>query len=470
MTEDAHISPLLGDPIQLLKETLLSHRYAFNLDQGNADVLFNTAQVLTSLAEKLNESKTSDEAEGEEARRGSVEMLHEAVELFSSGLAKQEMEFEEFQALRAEVGDDAAAGQRPPADADVGDRDSEGSETWAAVVEPVTPSSLVESALAQLSSLTTLISISTPAESSTVARIAELAAGLIQRKLPGYMSLLPDDAEEKGHVAPPTSTFLSVATSTIHTRSTEPQPAHSKAAAAQEIQLASALFQAALADTEYRSRLSSAQDYSARLTSIFTTLTGGNEDQTTPPSFLCAHADALMDFASSLTDDGASETEAELTTLCWKSLSHADALLGTALAALLAPPRPAALAAPADAPRPPSIHLLRGDVSLLRRQLALLPAAAPSIASSAATLLHNAGAYYRGAATLAGREGARDADVGGEALIKAAMVRGMEEGLVGGRHAVEELFAGMELERVRVVVEDMLEEGLVEEGVREMLG
>jgi hypothetical protein len=466
MTEDPHIAPHLGQPIDLLKETLLSHRYALNLDQGNADVLFNTAQVLTSLGEKLSEAKNDHEA-----RQGSISLLQEAVELFSSCLAKQEMDFEEFQALR-KAGDEAAAVPesavpQQPEDTDV-DEDSDGSEKWAAVVEPVTPSTLIESALAQLTSLTTLISISAPAESSTVARIVELAASLIQRKLPGYISLLPDEEAEKEHVATPSSTFLSVSTSTIQTHLAEPQGASSKAAAAREIQLASAIFQAALADTEYRSRLSSVQDYSARLKSIFTALIGAEEPSNTPepppPSFLCAYADALMDFASSLTDGGG-ETEAELTTLCWTSLSQADSLLGTALN-ILGTTHDAVLPA-ADSPNKPSIHLLRGDVSLLRRQLALLPAALPSVAGSAATLLKNAGVYYRGAAALAQREGS--VDVASEAQVKATMVRIIEEGTLGGENATS-LFAGLGLRRVRDVVEDMVEEGLIEEQAKEMLG
>jgi hypothetical protein len=171
-----------------------------------------------------------------------------------------------------------------------------------------------------------------------------------------------------------------------------------------------------------------------------------------------------MDFASSLTDGGG-ETEAELTTLCWTSLSQADSLLGTALN-ILGTTHDAVLPA-ADSPNKPSIHLLRGDVSLLRRQLALLPAALPSVAGSAATLLKNAGVYYRGAAALAQREGS--VDVASEAQVKATMVRIIEEGTLGGENATS-LFAGLGLRRVRDVVEDMVEEGLIEEQAKEMLG
>src|ERR1700712_411121 len=106
MTEDAHIAPQLGRSIDLLKETLLSHRYALSLDSTNADVLFNTAQVLTSLAEKLSEIKNDADA-----RENSISLLQEAVELFSSCLTKQELDFEEFQALRQEAGEAAPGAQ-----------------------------------------------------------------------------------------------------------------------------------------------------------------------------------------------------------------------------------------------------------------------------------------------------------------------------------------------------------------------
>jgi hypothetical protein len=225
----------------------------------------------------------------------------------------------------------------------------------------------------------------------------------------------------------------------------------------QEIQLTSVLFQAALADTEYRSRLSSAQAYSARLASIFDPLTQPSD----PPSLFCAYADARKDVASSLSDDDGTESAAALTPLCWTSLSHADALLNTALTLHAEAPPTAAV----HSHRPPSILLLRGDVALLRRQLALLPTAAASVASGAGTLLHNAGTHYRGAANLARRDDA----VVMEARIKAAVVRGLEEG-GGGGGRVGGLFAGLEMGRVGEVVEDMIEEGLVEDGVRGMLG
>ncbi|KAK1091615.1 hypothetical protein LTR48_005943, partial [Friedmanniomyces endolithicus] len=42
--------------VDLLRQTLESHRYALRLNEANPDALFNTSQVLTSLAEQLSEA------------------------------------------------------------------------------------------------------------------------------------------------------------------------------------------------------------------------------------------------------------------------------------------------------------------------------------------------------------------------------------------------------------------------------
>lgn len=65
-----------------LERTLASHQHALQLNEENPDVLFNTAQVLTSLAEQLSEDDREDEA---------VSFLQKALERLSSCLSRQEM-------------------------------------------------------------------------------------------------------------------------------------------------------------------------------------------------------------------------------------------------------------------------------------------------------------------------------------------------------------------------------------------
>ena len=75
-------------PVDLLNHTLESHRYALRLNEENPDVLFNTSQVLTSLAEQLSEAGHSPRA---------TPLLQESLELLSSCLSRQEMLLEQQQ-------------------------------------------------------------------------------------------------------------------------------------------------------------------------------------------------------------------------------------------------------------------------------------------------------------------------------------------------------------------------------------
>ena len=72
--------------VDLLQQTLESHRYALKLNEENPDVLFNTSQVLISLAEQLSEGGRSPEA---------IPLLQQSLELLSACLSRQEMLLEQ---------------------------------------------------------------------------------------------------------------------------------------------------------------------------------------------------------------------------------------------------------------------------------------------------------------------------------------------------------------------------------------
>jgi hypothetical protein len=187
-----------------------------------------------------------------------------------------------------------------------------------------------------------------------------------------------------------------------------------------------------------------------------------------------------MDFVSALTDQDSSTNnagsarapDAETSTLCWSALTLADSLLASALKTLSSP-GPAHNAAAVDAPSKSSIYLLRGDVELQRRRLALQPSASRSVADSVDVLLKNAGVYYRGAAALALREQSQQsAAAASEAQFKTTMVRFLEERAAGsgGSDARPRDFDGIDMRVYRERVEELIEEGLVEDEVKEMLG
>src|SRR5256885_8729544 len=142
----------------MLEIALESHRCALRLEPDNADTLFNTAGVLTSIAEE-----TAKDANLSDAR--ALGLLKEALELQNKCLVIQERMFGESQEQQAAMMDPAqlrepdltnettVQPQSPDKDAD------ESEEQWASIVEPLTKEILLDTIEAQLSTLTTLCSI-----------------------------------------------------------------------------------------------------------------------------------------------------------------------------------------------------------------------------------------------------------------------------------------------------------------------
>ena len=158
ITEDERIVSQFGNRIALLEETLSSHRVAVALNPANTDILFNTAQVLTSLAEAGLETMT--QAAGKQDARP---LLEEAVDIFTKCLANQQQEYAQIQAEIAKVQasgeyQEAWEGERqqqPEAqdDAKTESSDAEAPGDWATVEEPLTPESSLETITAHLSAL-----------------------------------------------------------------------------------------------------------------------------------------------------------------------------------------------------------------------------------------------------------------------------------------------------------------------------
>lgn len=301
MTQDHRIAFQLGDPVNLLRETLESHRYARQLNEENADILFNTAQVLTSLAEARAEN-----VQDAESRSDAVRLLQEAVELFSACLTRQEMEYSEQQAAAVEAASTAtdtnAEDARDTTDTVETSPDSPEAELWATVVEPVTPGTLLETALAQLSALSTLVSLVTSSTVSALGFIRELASPLLVTKIPSYLSLISTDCPNPiKKEEPPSASARSISVTEPSPQpvadATQEPPPHVTAA------LAISAYTAAIADAEYRAGLTTADDYGARLTNAYEPLLSEDRYQAalSKPftAVLGAYADALSDLASS---------------------------------------------------------------------------------------------------------------------------------------------------------------------------
>ena len=197
ISEDERIIPHFGNRTALLEETLISHRYATSLNPTNTDILFNAAQVLTSLAEAGLEA--SSPAAGKQDARP---LLEEAFDILTKCLESQQQEYSQMQAEIAKIeasGEykEAWEGERQqPAETQEQDMETESgaSETpgdWATVEEPLTPTSILETCTAQLSTLTTLLGLYNPAtDLSSIEEKAQDGIDTATNKIPTLIDLI----------------------------------------------------------------------------------------------------------------------------------------------------------------------------------------------------------------------------------------------------------------------------------------
>ncbi|OBT74543.1 hypothetical protein VF21_07539 [Pseudogymnoascus sp. 05NY08] len=394
---------LPGNLLDLLHVALESSRRALLLKQDDPDVIFNTAQVLTSLAETLDDV-------GSDA--GSlVPLLEEAVELFQRCLTLQEFRFSESEAMRDSM--EAGEGPSSPIDSDGGapltpaaqvasPQPSE--EEWASIVEPTTPDTLLDTILALLETLTVL---ATKLDPRGLAALEEYTSTLLI-KLPTYLA---------------------------------PSPAR-----APEVGLTRANLLSALAEASFRAGNIDTATYERAITDAFSGL-----DLAADPKGLTDKADAMLAFAAALRTQPVEDGQQQQQIVArWGALTQA----GSALGAASKVPGAMNLA---------RIHLARGDAEMLRFRVKDGTGYPGNV--DAGVLVKNAGVFYRGAARQAlvdgeegvGREGrlkgALAAAVGGESQALREMVGSETEMVIevlGG--AVSDGLVEMEwLQREKIV-------------------
>lgn len=361
--------------LDLLATALQSSRYALGLKQDNADVLFNTAQVLTSLAEALG-------ANGE-----SLPMLEEAIELFQRCLTLQEYQYTESKAQLESID----SGQLAEEPAEISDTEEEGGASvsdidsqppqdprWATIVEPVTHDTLLDTLLAQLETLTTLSGLANVDAGRGLSWIEEYSTSLLGDKLQEYL-------KETGRGA--------------------------------EVALTRANFISALAEANFRTQRIDVGTYEGALSEAY-----GNLDLSAYPKGLVDKAEALVAYNNALRINiGATESQ-EISTSRWKALTAA---LDSLTAASKLP----------TAENLAKIHLARGDVELLRFQLGRPPGNYDIALKNAAVLVKNAEKFYRGGGNIAKSVG--DMNEVAEAAIKEALATGLSGDVARIKDAVK---------------------------------
>lgn len=148
----------------------------------------NTAQILTSLYE------ADDQASGSQIREP-LQLLEEALELFSQCLAKQEEQTQASLAQSASPEEDDAM--------DAADDDDEGGvslsdassvpqeERWASIVEPVTNDTILDTLLIQLETLTSLVKALPQGHTDALDFVSKYAAEILDtRSVYSHISLI----------------------------------------------------------------------------------------------------------------------------------------------------------------------------------------------------------------------------------------------------------------------------------------
>jgi tetratricopeptide (TPR) repeat protein len=442
------VSTKQATEIDLLQQSLDSHRYALQLDQGNAEILFNTATVLTSLGEKFGDSNE------EEQKWAAIRFLQEAIELFSSCLTRQEYDLEQFQTMQEE----AQAVQDPSEESIMEESESKVADSGdlAEVVEAITPNTLIETALAEMSTITTLITMVSsdiPGHaniSSTLASLSELGFNILNIKLPAYMDLLSKIPVAENRGPPVEVRVLSVTTSKVEVESNTPSLTPFEEAR-KEIAIISVTFQSSLASAEFSNKLTSYGSYATRLQSIFESVDVLKEE--TSPEFLLARANAYDDLAAAILISDVDRDIEEARTVAWIALTMAEASILQGLEDLSQKKSGAKLIS--KEPSKAGLYLLGGDVALHQQRL-VMAAADPSPDEKSNELFAKAFRFYTEA--LHEASNTLDEDMTIEASVKKLLVE-------SGGNISPTTFAGLDLTTVNSIIQDMADEGLIQKAI-----
>jgi hypothetical protein len=387
------------------------YKYPLSIRTTHLTPTSNTAQILTSFVEALDSARPSTSSETEPI--DPLPLLEEALNIFQRCLTLQEYQHTESLAQAeavsaepttssADLDPDTEEGGVPltsqPTESGGNAPEPPQEDRWATILEPVTNTTLLDTLLAQLSTLTTLSSLVPASNTNLLSWIEEYSTSLLSQKLPTYLS--GTDRE-------------------------------------QEAGLTRANFLSSLADAKFRSQRMDLITYAQVLEDAFAEL-----ESSSNAKGLCDRAEALIAFNSAVRLMG----ESEASEMRWKALTSA---LGNLTAATKLP----------DAENVGKMHLLRGDVELLRFQLG--DEGYGIAAKNAATLLKNAEKFYRGAKVLAQRgETHGDRQVFAEAMVMEVLAADLRR--EPGRLAIlRDAVKGESGGGAKGILEDAVEDGLV---------
>lgn len=413
--------PVIG----LLQQSLASHEYALSIDPDNADTLFNTAQVLTALAELSAKDESISETTALQYLEQALQSQQRCFEIQKVKYAESR-QIHEHAASLVDSEDDEGGAQLDSKISSAYEEREEG-EQWVSVVEPVTAETLIDTLLAQLSTLTALCSI---------------------------VSFSPSVSSEQP--SPVSLEFIEGYTEKSIEQLVSLQAQHGNSRSL-EIALTKAILGANVLELAYRSNSINQATYADQLEKSFS---NSELDMTSSSESSIAFSKALIAFNSAMADlRSPAEANAR-----WNALSKAQKLLTTA-ANLPATKLDSSVLA--------MTHLLRGDISLLLQALSYPPTTFDQAVSNSAQLLKNGEVFYRNASKLfASSDEVDDKET---ANFRGAVVRVLQNSMASSSSASDHKIDMKEAEAIlraastnkgdkwrQEQLQDMAEDGLVE--------
>lgn len=383
----------------------------------------NTAQVLRSLAESIEQNKA------ENKNYESLRMYQDAFEIFEKCLKTQEeilskAGFEDADLSLVE----AASHDEDTQMADAHIQPASPEEAWVAIVEGVSEETILDTIIELIGTMTNICALISNQDMDEVKnidenyhinleRIDEYFKKTVQAKIHKYIK--PDNTSRED-----------------------------------EIMLAVANYTCAYAEASFRTGRTSILNYDREVKLAFSperlrSISTGSRLLNSPEA-LCDKANAEISFALSI--------QSQLPILLApSSLCNLDLLNNLRWAHLTTALEAATEASKQDKHEPgilPRIHLLRGDCEVLRYRLREAPCNYVLAVKSREKLLKNADKYYRGAAAFAQNENA--AEELDEATVKSAVVWA----LLGYGDRLDKL-AAKNLDMLRNEVEEVGDEELL---------
>jgi tetratricopeptide (TPR) repeat protein len=397
--------------LDLLRAALASHEVALKLDENDADLLFNTSQVLTSIAEELANGGLTEEA---------ITLLQSAVQLQARCLSVQEQKYVETLEQEKEAreffesrlnNDDGAEAMQDDGTSNTNSTKPSEEGKWASVLEPVTIDTLIDTITACFGTMTTLcttISISRYTSWEVPLADIESQSAQLMEKVQGLSSQSPEN---------------------LH-----------------ELALADAILRSALLDASFTLNSAfPAATYRSMLIDLWNAKRP-HLSMDTSVEDLIAHANALVAFNFSLLIKQDDPNTGLLGDYRWAALT-------SAIGSLTIASKVASISQDDKA----KTHLLRGDISLLQYRLSSGFVTHKQAIANAPTLLKNAEVFYRNAAHMSSEQEDKF-----RALVRCNVAEHLDRQDVEGAGGWSSVF-GINQERARPEMQEMIDEGLVTE-------